>query len=421
MRPEISTRGLAALSAHLHSRPAAVCIPPRAAPDPVKMSVELLEAFEAFKGTVDKRFGNFQASLDGMTERAAAFHLGGGIMPDTGALGPAPDPAYTQSFIAYARSGMDQMQLQVANREGERQRINAAMSAGVNEAGGYLAPSEWDRQVRKAQRAASPFRQIANVVETSVRAYSTIWNSGAWGSGWVGETAPRPETATAALKPITFPHGEIYAFPMVSQQLVDDADFKLEEWFTAELGSEFERQEGIAFIAGDGSNKPRGFLTYVAGGVSENEHPGGPIATTPSGNASAVTPDALIKMVYALRSPYRQGATWLMNSNSASAISQFKDAGGNYLWRPSIIEGQPPTLLGYPVTIDENMPSIAANTLPIAFGNFRLGYVINDRTGIRILRDPFTVKPYVGFYTTKRVGGGVMDPNAILVMKVSAS
>ncbi len=206
---------------------------------------------------------------------------------------------------------------------------------------------------------------------------------------------------------------------MVSQQLIDDADFNLENWLTTELGSEFERQEGIAFIAGDGVNKPRGFLTYVAGGVSEAEHPGGPIATTPSGNASAITPDALIKLVYGLRSPYRQGATWLMNSNSASAVSQFKDAGGNYLWRPSIIEGQPPTLLGYPVTIDESMPDIAANALPIAFGNFRLGYVINDRTGIRVLRDPFTAKPYVGFYTTKRVGGGVMDPNAIRILKIS--
>lgn len=385
---------------------------------PTAVLSELKTTVEEFKASHDNRLQGLGREVEDMKIQLLGLGVNGFHPPEAG---PAQDPAYTELFASYARSGSGTGDLLAANRDGERAKLNASMTTSPGEAGGFLAPIEWDRQVRKAQLAVSPMRQIASVVPTSVRGYSTIWNLGGWGSGWVGETASRPATNTAELKVLTFSHGEIYAFPLISQQLVDDADFNLETWLTEELSQEFARQEGAAFLSGDGVNKPNGLLTYVTGGASAGVHPGGNIATVPSGAAGAVTADGLVKFVYALTSPYRQGARWLMNSNTAAAIALLKDGQGAYLWRESYIVGQPATLLGYPVTIDEGMPDVASGATPIAFGDFKRAYVINDRVGIRVLRDPFTVKPFVGFYTTKRVGGGLMDPNAIRLLKIAAS
>ena len=265
-------------------------------------------------------------------------------------------------------------------------------------------------------------RRLARVVPTTVRAYSTLYAASGWGSGWVGETAARPETSTPTFDPLTFPHGEIYANPGITQNLLDDADFNLEAWLADEVAEEFGKQEGVAFIAGNGTNKPRGLLTYVEGGASDDHHPGGNLTVVLSGAAAALPgPDGLIDFVYGLSAPYRQNAKWLMNSMTAAAIAKFKDGDGNYLWRETYVAGQPATLLGYAVEIDENMPNVAADALPIAFGDFKRGYVINDRQSVRVLRDPYTNKPYVHFYTTKRVGGGVDDPKAIRLMKIGTA
>ena len=235
------------------------------------------------------------------------------------------------------------------------------------------------------------------------------------------ETATRPETTTPTLSSLEFPSGEIYANPAVTQRLLDDADFKIEEWLSTEIADEFSRQEDIAFVSGNGVNKPLGFLAYVDGGAAAGVHPGGNIATFNSGQADSFDADSLITFAYSLAAPYRQGAVWVMNSTTAALIQKMKDGQGNYLWRESFLIGQPATLLGFPVEIDEAMPNVAANNLAIAFGNFSRGYIINDRTGVRTLRDPYTNKPFVYFYSTKRVGGGVLDPNAIRVMKIAVA
>jgi HK97 family phage major capsid protein len=188
--------------------------------------------------------------------------------------------------------------------------------------------------------------------------------------------------------------------------------------------NEFNRQEGIAFVSGDGVNKPSGFLTYVAGGVNAAAHPGGSIDVVDvdiDPAAPAATVDGLIDFMYGLEAPYRQNATWLMSSLTAAVLAKLKDANGNLIWRESLLVGQPSTLLGRPVEIDEGMPAPGVvGNLPVAFGDFRAGYLINDRIGTRVLRDPYTNKPYVMFYVTKRVGGGVLDPNAIRVLRVPA-
>lgn len=396
--------------------PRAVHFPPRAEQSPVQLLTEVTKAFNEFKTSQSARLDALEADANDVARTLAVAKLNGGIGHR------ADDPEYTTAFASYFRKGASEEQVREANAQGERAKIHAAMSVGDQSSGGYLAPTEWDRTVNKAKRALSPMRRLATVQSTSVNAYTKLWNNDQWGSGWVGETASRPQTTNASLSPVTFGAGEIYAMPAVTQRLLDDSQLDLEAWLANEVAETFSRQEGIAFISGDGVNKPFGLLTYVTGGAAAAQHPGGVLDTVASGHASTIpNPDVLIDFAYALDAPYRQNSTWLMNSATAATIRKFKNSQGDYIWSEGIMADQPPLLLGRPVEFDEGMPNIGAGNLPIAFGDFRAGYLINDRTGIRVLRDPFTNKPYVLFYTTKRVGGGVQDPRAIRLLKVAAS
>jgi HK97 family phage major capsid protein len=381
------------------------------------------QLFRELRAAIDEKFGQHNERVENLEAALNAF--GAGNIP-IGApqIGAAADPEYSRTFASYFRKGDGDEFLRKANSQGERATIQASMSVGDNSAGGYLAPVEWDRKISEAQRATSPMRRLATVQATSVGAYMTLWNTDAWGSGWVGETAARPQTSTTSLAPITFRSGEIYANPAVTQQLLDDAALNVEDWLRNSVQKEFNRQESIAFLAGDGVNKPAGFLTYVTGGVNAALHPGGAIEVVDvdiDPAATAATIDALTDFMYALEAPYRQNATWLMSSLTAAVLAKLKDANGQLIWRESLIAGQPSTLLGRPVEIDEGMPAPGVvGNLPIAFGDFKAGYLINDRIGTRVLRDPYTNKPYVMFYVTRRVGGGVLDPNAIRVARVPA-
>lgn len=391
------------------------CPRPRAESDPRAMVAEITKAFGQFRAKNETRWTNAQAAIDDLSGRIAALGLGG-----AGSGGRAPDdPEYTRTFAGYFRSGHGEQDLREANASGERARIQAAMSSGSSGDGGYLAPVEWDRNIVKGLQAASPLRAICTVIETTGPGYSTVWNNGQWGSGWVGETASRPQTTTASLAPIVFKPGEVYAQPAITQALLDDVAINLEQWLATEVEDTFATQEAIAYVSGNGVNKPQGFLSYV--GTGTTLHPGGEPGVTPSGHATQVTPDSLIDLVYGLAAPYRANSSWLMSSTTIGAVSKLKDGQGQYLWQPSLILGQPPTLLGRPVYFDENMPVVAAGNLPIAFGDWRRFYVINDRTGVRVLRDPYTAKPYVLFYTTKRVGGGILDPRAVRFLKVGTN
>lgn len=380
---------------------------------------ELGAAFEDFKARHDSELTNVQRIVDDLNAKLAAQ----GLAAPTSDLMPH-DADYSRTYATWFRRGDQtaEAELKAQNATGNRATIQAAMSVGTDSAGGYLAPLEWDRRISKTLLPLSPMRQLARVVTTTVRGYSTVYHNGAWGSGWVGEEAERPATTTPTLSSLAFPAGEIYANPFITQQLLEDADFDIEDWLATEIGDEFSRQESTAFLTGNGTNKPRGLLTYVTGGASADVHPLGNIATVATGQAAALgNADSLIDFAYSLSAPYRQNGSWLMNSQTAATIAKMKDGDGNYLWRETYVAGQPATLLGYPVAIDEGMPAIAAGALPIAFGDFQRAYVINDRLGVSVLRDPYTAKPYVGFYTRKRVGGGVDDPKAVRFIRVAAS
>ncbi len=299
-----------------------------------------------------------------------------------------------------------------------------AMVGTSDVAGGYAVPEEIDQAIDRALTAISPIRAIANVVKVGSAGYRKLVTTGGTPSGWVSEVAARPETATPNFVEIAPPFGELYANPAASQAMLDDAAFDVEAWLASEIATEFARAEGAAFVSGDGVNKPKGFLSSPTSALGDGTRPFGTVQFVTSGAAggfAATNPqDRLIDLVQALRPPYRQGAVFVMNSASAARIRKFKTSDGAFLWQPGLVANQPDTLLGYPVVEAEDMPDIAADSLSIAFGNFRAGYLIAERTETQILRDPFTHKPFVHFYATKRVGGQVANSEAIKLMKFSA-
>ena len=254
--------------------------------------------------------------------------------------------------------------------------------------------------------------------------YRKLVTTGGTPSGWAAETGTRSETATPVFVEIVPPMGELYANPSASQAMLDDAAFDVEAWLAGEIAMEFAKAEGSAFVNGTGTNRPRGFLQGLTSAAGDATRSFGQLQYLPTGAAGdfgSNPQDRLIDLVQALRAPYRQGAVFVMNAATVSRIRKFKTADGQFLWTPSLAAGQAATLLGYPVIEAEDMPDVAANALSIAFGNFRAGYLIAERTETVILRDPYSNKPFVNFYATKRIGGCVSNSEAIKLMKFAAN
>jgi HK97 family phage major capsid protein len=380
---------------------------------------DFLGAFEAFKEANDERLEQIEKrmaadivtvekverinkALDDLTLKMKRPHLG---------VGEKPQPTeHKRAFEAYVRKG---------ETHGLFDLEAKAMSIGSNPDGGYLVPAETETEIGRLLSNASPMRAISDVRQVSAAVYKKPFAITGAASGWVGETAARPETASATLAELSFPAMELYAMPAATQTLLEDAAVNIDEWVADEVRIAFAEQENAAFVSGDGSNKPKGFLSYTT--IAEASWAWdkiGYLATGVSGDFPASDPaDKLIDLVYTLKSGYRANAHWVLNRSTQAEIRKIKDGDGNYIWRPGDQAGQSPTLMGFPIAETEDMPDIAANSFALAFGDFGRGYLVVDRVGIRILRDPFSAKPYVLFYTTKRVGGGVQDFNAIKLLK----
>ncbi|MRR56123.1 MAG: phage major capsid protein [Deltaproteobacteria bacterium] len=379
---------------------------------------EVMTAFDQFKAVHTSKLDEIQSRIDGIegAKNRAAFGAGGSFS------GNAEQEAHKGAFLAFARKGID---------SGLRDlEIQASMSTGSDPDGGYGVPTVIDSEIEKLLLDLSPMRQICKVIPVSTPDYKKLVNTGGLASGWVGETQARPETDTPQLAILTPFMGEIYANPAATQQSLDDMSFDVESFLQEGIADEFADQEGAAFITGDGILKPKGLLTYPTATTADATRPFGTLQYFKSGDASGfvtasatVSPaDCLISLIYGVRKAYRKGSVFLMNSNTLSVISKFKDAvNGLPIWRQSLTEGQPSTLLGYPVEEDENMPDIGANAFPIAFGNFKRGFTIVDRMGTRVLRDAFTNKPYVHFYSTRRVGTFLNNSQAIKLLKIEAA
>ena len=307
-------------------------------------------------------------------------------------------------------------------RQGRESEIKS-LSGSVLADGGYAVPREIDAAIAARLRNISPIRSIAQVVQTGTAGYRKLITTSGTAAGWVSETAARPETAAPAFAEIVPPSGELYANPAASQTMLDDAAFDLESWLAGEIATEFARAEGQAFVSGSGTNQPKGFLAAPTAATADGVRAFGTLQFLASGNASGfdAAPDLkLIDLVHQLKAAHRQNASWVMNATTLAAVRKLKDAHGAFLWQPGIAQGQPDRLLGYPVVEAADMPDVAAGTFPIAFGNFQAGYLIAERNATTILRDPFTNKPFVHFYATKRVGGQVLDSDAIKLLKISA-
>jgi HK97 family phage major capsid protein len=398
---------------------------------PSNAQTALMSAWEEFKHANDERLGQIERwmSADVVTaekvdrlnraieqQKAALDDLALAARRPAleGAGRNAPDAEHKAAWDAYMRKG----------DTGAISRIELkSLSGQVGPDGGYVAPPEIENLIDRTLARVSPVRSIATVRQIGAASFKKPVASGGAAAGWAGETQVRPETATPTMSVMEFPAMELYAMPAATQSLLDDAYVNVEQWLADEVQTEFAEQEGQAFITGDGVNRPRGMLTYpfVANG-SWSWGRIGYVATGNAGDFSASNPaDALIDLIYAPRQAYRANGKWLMNRNVQARVRKLKDGDGNYLWQPSSVAGEPATLLGYPVHEAEDMPDIAPNAHAIAFGDFQKGYLIVDRAGIRILRDPYSAKPYVLFYTSKRVGGGVQNFEAIKTLRFAAS
>ncbi len=355
-------------------------------------------AVEALRGDVDE----VKARLDRVSRAAARPVI-------EGAAASAASIEVKGFVDGYLRMG----------REAEIKSLSGSVPAD----GGYAVPREVDALISARLRAISPIRAIAQVVQTGSAGYRKLVTTGGTASGWVSETGARVETATPAFAEIAPPAGELYANPAASQAMLDDAQFDIQSWLADEIAMEFARAEGAAFVNGTGINQPKGFLGAPNAATADAVRPFGTLQFLASGNATGfdTAPELkLIDLVHALKSGHRQGASWVMNAKTLAVVRKLKATDGSFLWQPGLVEGQPNRLLGYPVIEAEDMPDIAANALPIAFGNFRAGYLIAERSATSILRDPFTNKPFVHFYATKRIGGQVLDSDAIKLLKISA-
>lgn len=287
------------------------------------------------------------------------------------------------------------------------------LQEGSDPAGGYWVPPAMDSRIRSKVFETSPVRQVADVITIGTDAYEAPYDDGEFGAGWVGEAEARPDTANSEVGQLRIPVHEIYAQPKATQRLLDDASIDVEGWMSSKVADKFTRVENTAFVVGNGVKKPRGILTYAAGTSR------GQIEQVVTGHATLITADSIKGMPYNLLEPYHNGASWMMNRLTVQAIMLLKDADNQYLWRPGLTEGQPASLVGYPVRMATDVPVVGSGALAVVFGNFRVGYLIVDRLGISVLRDPYTDKPNIRFYTRKRVGGDVVQHEAIKILKVS--
>jgi len=382
-------------------------------PDPAAEVKTALAGFlKEIKGFQDDVKTRLQQQEERMTMLQSKTFAGRHALA-TAASEEAP---HQKAFGAYLRSGDDDG-LRGLTLEGK------GMTTAVAADGGYLVDPQTAETIRSVLRSTASLRQIANVVNVEATAFEVLVDKTDLSSGWATETAALTETTAPQFERITIPLYELAAMPKASQRLLDDSAFDIETWLANRIADKFARAEAAAFISGDGIDKPTGFLTKTK--VAQTSWAWGSlgyVATGATGDFSATNAsDAIVDLVYALGAEYRANASFVMNSKTAGAVRKMKDADGRFLWADSLAAGEPARLMGYPVLIAEDMPDIAASAYAIAFGDFGNGYTIAERPDLRVLRDPFSAKPHVLFYASKRVGGDVSDFAAIKLLKFATS
>ena len=397
---------------------------------------ELIEqqgkAFEEFKKSNDERLAALEkdearSELEEKTERindelgrlSAAVDELAKKANRPGAPGAEGDEAlqaeHKSAWIKWVRKGDDAGLADIERK---------AMNVGTPADGGYAVPIQQDRDIMRLLTDLSPMRQVCRVMTVGTEDYRKLVNLGGTASGWVGETDARPATAGPTLAQLKPSFGELYANPEVTQKALDDIFFNVEGELSQDISESFAVLEGKAFLSGTGTNQPVGLLTAKTSAEADSARAFGTvqhIATGVADNFPAKDPaDILIDLIYSMKAGYRTGAQFMVNSMTLATMRKWKDGDGNYIWQPAMQNGQPGSIFGYGYVTNEDMPSAGAGAIPVVFGNFQQAYVIFDRMGIRSLRDPYTNKPFVGFYTTKRVGSMIANTQAVKFLKCAA-
>lgn len=366
-----------------------------------------LKEFSVFQDEMKARFAEADRRMEQIDRKSA-----GAARPALARAADAEAP-HRKALAAYLRHG-DEDGLRAVGVE--RKGLTS-----VNAEGGWLVDPQTSGRIQSALTGAGSLRAIAQVVQVEANAFDVLVDHGDMGHGWTSETGPVTETTAPQIERVSIPLHELSAMPKASQRLLDDAAFDIEGWLADRIADKFARAESAAFVSGTGPDKPRGILTYPqepAGSEAWGEL--GYVATGVDGEFSGLNPaDAIVDLVYALGARYRARASFVMNSKTAGAVRKMKDADGRFLWSDGLAAGEPARLMGYPVLIAEDMPDIAPDACAVAFGDFAAGYTIAERPDLRVLRDPFSAKPHVLFYATKRVGGDVTDFSAIKLLKFS--
>jgi HK97 family phage major capsid protein len=359
--------------------------------------------FKAFKDAHKAELKETQAAVDQANSQLAALNLNG-----TGQTSHRLSPQAAQDFTEYLRAG----------KMGASLAPQAAMQTGTSQDGGASVPRQISQLILDQMVDVNPLRGLASVETATSGDYSKIVGLRGASSGWAAETDPRSITSTPSMGEIKPPMGELFVYAESTSWILEDSQFNLEAWLNDNIADEFALQEAGAFVNGDGVNKPAGFLTAPQSADDDDIRPFGGLQTVAAQAAAAIELDDLVNVMTTLRTPYRvrNECAWLMSRTTAAAIRRLKDADGRPLWIESLSADAPPTLLGYPVAEAEDMPGIGANNVSVAFGNWQRGYLIVDRTGMRTLRDPYTRPGWVRFYVHHRVGGQVMDSNALKLL-----
>lgn len=372
-------------------------------------ATEFLSNFRSFKDDMSRSMAEMGQRIDTLDRKATD------VRRPALSASALEDLPHKKAFSAYVRTGDDDG-LRVLD-------VEAKGIYSVTGDGGLLVDPGTADTIQGVLQSGASLRAISRVVNVESSSYDVLADHGEIGFDWTSEGATFTETTAAAVERISIPLHELSAAPQATQRLLDDAAFDVESWLAERVAERFLRAESQAFVNGTGVNQPTGFLTKPSvANASWTWGNIGYIATGTDGDFDPNNPgDALVDLVYSVEAEYRAGAVFIMNSRTAGEVRKMKDNQGRFLWMEGLQAAQPPLLVGYPALIVEEMPDIGTDAHAIAFGNFTQGYTIAERPDLRILRDPFTARPNVTFFATKRVGGDVTDYAAIKTLKFGTS
>ena len=392
-----------------------------------------IEAIKAGKGTaeLDAKLARMDAAIDNMGEVKSKLEAMETRMSRPGAYGEGESTSreaaeYKGAFLNWMRSPTDQERQQkvtAAQRNLETRAADARTSTGAS--GGFALPEEIERTIARIGVDMSPIRSLATVRTVGTPDYKELIDVNGAAFEWIGETDTRNQTNTPDLAEIAPTFGMASAKPQATEESLDDLFFDVENWLIQSAAEAIYAGEGVAFVSGNGTKKPKGFLAGPAPlSTADSSRAFGTLQYIASAQAAAMptSPDVFFDMIYSLRARYRANATWVTSKAVLATIRKYKEATTNaYMWQPALAAGQPSSFAGFPMVEAEDMPAVGAGTFPLAFGDFREGYLICDRVGMRMTRDEITTPGYVKFYIRKRVGGVLRNTQAIKLLKIAVS